>query len=248
MRVTIVGSGDAFGSGGRCHSCYRLESGGRTLVVDFGASSILGWRNLGLDPAEIDAVVLSHLHGDHFGGLPFLLLDRQFSKRGRGRPLTIAGPPGTTGRLDSLLEACFPGSSALPWRFDWRVAEIPPGESMNLEGFSIETAEVVHFSGGPSTALRIGAGGHLFAFSGDTEWTDALVGVARDADLMLVECYSGEHRVSGHIDWPTLRERLPDLRARRIMVTHMGPSALARLADFEAAGLLVAADGSTIDL
>lgn len=248
MRVTVVGCGDAFGSGGRSHSCYRLDALGRTLLADFGASAILGWRRLGFDTGAIDAVVLSHLHGDHFGGLPFLLLDRQFSSSGQGRDLIVAGPPGTRVRLEALLDVTYPGAAKLPWRFDWSVVEIPPGGSLDIAGFNVETREVVHASGAPSTGLRIGAEGKLFAFSGDTEWTDALIPLGHHADLFVVECYSGTARVRGHLDWPTLRDKLPLLDARQRMVTHMGPGALPLTAEFEAAGLLVAYDGFVIDL
>jgi len=72
MRLTVVGCGDAFGSGGRGNACFLVESGTVTLALDFGATALVGLRRLGLDPNRLDAVVLSHLHGDHFGGLPFL--------------------------------------------------------------------------------------------------------------------------------------------------------------------------------
>jgi ribonuclease BN (tRNA processing enzyme) len=93
MRLTIAGSGDAFGSGGRLNTCFWLETAKGMLLVDCGASALPALKACKLDPNKIDAVVLSHLHGDHFGGLPFLLLDAQFLSR-REKPLLIAGPPG----------------------------------------------------------------------------------------------------------------------------------------------------------
>ncbi len=72
MRITIVGCGDAFGSGGRFNTCVFLEPAKGTLLVDFGASSLVALKARGLDPDRIDGIVLSHLHGDHFGALPFL--------------------------------------------------------------------------------------------------------------------------------------------------------------------------------
>ena len=103
MRLTIVGSGDAFGSGGRFNTCFFLETAKGKLLVDCGASSLVALKAQGLDPNEVDGIVLSHLHGDHFGALPFLLMDAQFLMR-RERPLLIAGPPGTRTRLDQSLE------------------------------------------------------------------------------------------------------------------------------------------------
>ena len=154
MKLTIAGSGDAFGSGGRLNTCFLLETAKATLLVDCGASAMPALKKQGIDPNRIDAIVLSHLHGDHFGGLPFLLLDAQFLSR-RERPLLIAGPPGTRARLDALLEVFFPKSTGSKWRFAWRVEEIAIGIETDVLGHSLSTAEVIHQSGAPSTALRI---------------------------------------------------------------------------------------------
>jgi ribonuclease BN (tRNA processing enzyme) len=247
MRVTVVGSGDAFGSGGRFNTCFFLETAKAALLVDCGASTLIALKARGLDPNRIDGIVLSHLHGDHFGGLPFLLLDGQFLAR-RDRPLAIAGPPGARERIDALLEVTFPKATANRWRFPWEVTEIEVGRPTRVLGHSITTAEVVHFSGAPSTALRISDGERCFAYSGDTEWVEALVGVADGADLFVIECYGYSGRLSGHVTWEILKPRLADLRARRVMITHMNPTMLARTDEARAAGLLVAEDGAVIEL
>src|SRR5205823_615436 len=122
MRLTIVGSGDAFGSGGRFNTCFMVETAERRLLLDCGASSLVALKARTIDPNTIEAVVLSHLHGDHFGALPFLLLDAQFLSR-RTHPLLIAGPPGTRERLNAACETFFPRSSASSWHFPLRVEE-----------------------------------------------------------------------------------------------------------------------------
>ena len=86
MKLTIVGSGDAFGSGGRLNTCFFLETAKAALLIDCGASALPALKGQGIEPNRIDAIILSHLHGDHFGGLPFLLLDGQFLSR-REKPL-----------------------------------------------------------------------------------------------------------------------------------------------------------------
>jgi ribonuclease BN (tRNA processing enzyme) len=247
MRVTVAGSGDAFGSGSRFNTCFFLETAKGTLLVDCGASALVALKAYGLDPDRIDAVVLSHLHGDHFGGLPFLLLDAQFLA-GRNRPLLIAGPPGTRQRLDALLEVFFPTSTANKWRFRWAVEEIEVGRPTELIGHSVTSAEVVHYSGAPSTALRISDGERCFAYSGDTEWVEALIPIADAADLFVIECYGYAGWLRGHVTWEVLKPRLGDLRARRIMITHMNPTMLAHQDEAIAAGLLVAKDGAVIEL
>ncbi|MBV9394468.1 MAG: MBL fold metallo-hydrolase [Methylobacteriaceae bacterium] len=247
MRVTFVGTGDAFNSGGRAHTCFRLDSGGRTLVVDFGASALSAWRKLGLDLCDVDAIALSHLHGDHFGALPFILLDYQFVSRCKDS-LVIAGPPGTQARLHAAMETFFPKSTSNKWRFKWSVSEIALGEPTAVAGFQIVTTEMLHPSGAPSTALRISKNGKLFAYSGDTAWNDGLFDVAEGADLFVVECSSGNSPLPYHLDWPTLKANLPGLKAKRVAVTHMGDSALARAAEMKAAGVHVTFDGEILDI
>src|SRR5262245_46921886 len=157
MRLTIVGSGDAFGSGGRFNTCFWLDTAKGTLLVDCGASSLVALNARKLDHRRVDGILLSHLHGDHFGGLPFLLLDAQFLTR-RERPLLIAGPPGTRARLDQAIEVFFPRATSNQWKFAWEVMEIEAGRSADVLGHRVTTTEVVHFSGAPSTALRISDG------------------------------------------------------------------------------------------
>jgi ribonuclease BN (tRNA processing enzyme) len=246
MKLTIVGSGDAFGSGGRANTCFFLETGRNVLLADCGASSLPALKARGIDPNRIDAIVLSHLHGDHFGALPFLLLDAQFLSR-RERPLVIAGPPGTRERLDAALEVFFPKSTGSKWRFPWRVDEIVPGAPTDVLGHPLLTTEVVHQSGAPSTALRLSDGSSVFAYSGDTEWTDALLPIARDADLFICECYAYAGKLTGHMSWETLKTKIPELRAKRVMLTHMNPTMLARLDEVRDSGVLVADDGLGIE-
>jgi ribonuclease BN (tRNA processing enzyme) len=247
MKLTIVGSGDAFGSGGRFNTCFKVETAGRTVLIDFGASSLVALKAQGIDPNTIDGILISHLHGDHFGGLPFLLLDAQFLSR-RTRPLVIAGPPGSRARIDALMEIFFPRSTGTKWRFAWNVVELAPGPAHEWLGFKVTTAEVVHPSGAPSTAIRLDDGSSVVAYSGDTEWTDALIPIADGADLFIIECYEHDREVAGHLCWGILKTRLADLRARRIVVTHMNPSMLACIREASGLGLLIAKDGLALEL
>jgi ribonuclease BN (tRNA processing enzyme) len=247
MRLTVVGSGDAFGSGGRFNTCFLLETAKATLLIDCGATALVALKAHGIDPNRIDGIVLSHLHGDHFGAIPFLLLDAQFLAQ-RERPLLIAGPPGARARIDQLLEVFFPRSTQNKWRFPWKVEEIDIGRPTDVLGHEVTTTTVQHFSGAPSTALRLSDGQKMFAYSGDTEWVEALTSVADGADLFIIECYAHSGPMTGHVTWEVLKPRLPDLRARRTMITHMNPTMLARAEEAKAAGLLVAEDGLVVDV
>jgi len=247
MRLTIIGSGDAFGSGGRFNTCFHLAVGERRFLIDCGATTHTALRVRNIDSNTIDAVILSHLHGDHFGGIPFLMIDGQYLSR-RERPLLFAGPPGTTERINAALEVFFAGSSKTKYRFPWSVIEIPVGEPTDVLGLNVVSAEVIHFSGAPSTALRISDGKKTVAYSGDTQWTEALLPIAAGADLFIVECYEYERELTGHMNWKTIKQRLADFKARRVMLTHMNHTMLARLDEARAAGVLVAEDGLMLDL
>src|ERR1700744_855916 len=128
VAVTFAGSGDAFGSGGRSQACIHLRAPGHApALLDCGATSLSALKACGLDPGEIGTVFVSHLHGDHFGGLPYLILDGQFSRR--TSPRTVAGPPGTAGRLRQAMETAFPGSPGARRGFGVEVVELEPGST-----------------------------------------------------------------------------------------------------------------------
>jgi ribonuclease BN (tRNA processing enzyme) len=168
MRVRFAGSGDAFGSGGRWQTCLHLAAGGQVLLVDGGATSLVALKARGLDPNAVGAVAVSHLHGDHFGGLPFLILDGQFSCR--SAPLLVAGPPGIRGRLVQAREALFPGLGSAHRRFPVEVIELATdGTPAALGAASVRGWEVEHACGAPPLALRVELGGVSFAYSGDTQ-------------------------------------------------------------------------------
>jgi len=247
MKVTIVGSGDAFGSGGRAHTCIRIDAAATTILVDFGSGSMTAWQKLGFDSNDVDAIVISHLHGDHFGGLPGLLLQAQYIAK-RRKPLLIVGPPGLKTRLQTMLDLLFPGCAAVTWNFDWQVREIAGGAKMTVAGLDLETFDVIHSPGSMPTGLRLSDRKHIFAYSGDTAWTETLNDIAADADFFLCECSSGDEQVPYHLHWPLLKEKVKGFTAKRIALTHMGPSAITKIPEMKAAGLLIANDGLSVDL
>ena len=229
MRVQFLGSGDAFGSGGRMQACILLDSGASRFLLDCGASSLIALKRAGIDPNEIDALLISHLHGDHFGGVPFLLLDGQFSKR--TRPLLVAGPPGLERRVLEAMEVLFPGSSRAQRKFATQFCELAEGAPTQIREARVTGYEVVHACGAPPYALRVEVADRTIAYSGDTEWTDRLLSAASGADLFIAEAYFFEKPVRFHLEWAALARRREALGAKRLIVTHMGPDMLARVSE-----------------
>ena len=226
--VQFVGSGDAFGSGGRFQACISLRCTQGHVLVDCGASSLIALKRLGLDASTIDAVVISHLHGDHFGGIPFLVLDQQFARRERA--LLIAGPPGLRERVIRIMEALFPGSAEVHRRFELRLIELPEHTPTLIGPVQVTAIPVVHASGSPAYALRLLADGKIVAYSGDTEWTDSLFEVAAGADLFVCEAYTFDKPIKYHLSYAALEERRERLGCRRLILTHPSADLLERRA------------------
>jgi ribonuclease BN (tRNA processing enzyme) len=213
------------------------------LLVDCGATSLVAMRGAGIDPLTIDAVALTHLHGDHFGGLPFLVLDAQF--RRRAAALTIAGPPSVRQRVEAAMEVFFPGSTTVARRFAVDFVELTDGAPARVGGLTVTPFAVVHASGAPAHALRVEDGARVLTYSGDTEWTDRLLDAAHGADLFVCEAYVYDRIVKYHLSYETVRARREAFGCRRILLTHMGPDMLARQAD---AAFECARDGLVIEV
>jgi ribonuclease BN (tRNA processing enzyme) len=243
VEVRFLGSGDAFGSGGRFQTCFQIAGEKASCLIDCGATSLTAMKKFGVDSAAVDAILLSHLHGDHFGGIPFFILQAQFSRR--VRTLKIAGPRGVETRIRDAMEILFPGSWGTPRRFPVDFVEYTDGQRMQLdEGLSVVPYEVFHPSGAPAYALKVNLQGKEIGYSGDTEWVDRLLETAAGTDLFICEGYCFEKK-KFHLDYATVMAHLPQMKCRRLLLTHMSEEMLARVQDL---GVEWAEDGQKVAL
>lgn len=248
MRLTVLGCGDAFGSGGRLQTCYHLAVAGTEVLIDCGVTTLIGLERQKLDPNRVSAVLVSHLHGDHFGGLPWLVLHARHVGR-RTAPLVVTGPAGTEERFRLASEVLFADSLRTEPPFALRFAAYALREPLQVgPGLTVTAYPVSHPSGAVSCALRIEGGGRTLAFSGDTEWTDSLLEVARDADLFIAECYAWRTPTRYHMGWGVIEPHLDELRARRVMLTHMNRDMLANAASIRDPRVVIAEDGLVLDV
>ena len=244
MQLRFIGCGDALGSGGRANTCFHVTGDSVNFLIDCGASSLPALKRFDVISDSIDLILITHFHGDHFGGLPFFLLDAQFTRR--TRPLVIAGPRGIEARLTQVMEALFEHSSKTKQRFDLSVVEFNPEESRSFGAVKVTPYSVVHGeSGGPFLAYRIEAEGRIIAYSADTEWTETLIPAARGADLFIAEAYYYDKIVKNHLSLTTLEAHLPEINARRLILTHMSDDMLERL---DSLSYSTASDGLVVEL
>jgi ribonuclease BN (tRNA processing enzyme) len=244
MRVTVLGSGDAFGSGGRFHSAYLTEVEDATFLLDCGPSILQSAKRARWDLQKLDAVLLTHLHGDHFGGVPFLFMEYRYETP-RTRPLVVYGPEGTERRVRGLFAALYERTAAEPLPFPVVYRELEPGQTVTLGTASVKAVGVRHVPELTAFAYRVEASGRTFLYSGDTAWTDELGMNARGVDLFVCECSTFETRLDIHMSYPEIAARARELGCRRLVLSHLGSEPLRRLDELT---LECARDGMTLDL
>lgn len=227
MQLQFIGSGDAFGSGGRFNTCFHLTGARTNALIDCGASSLIALKRANVARNAIGTILVTHFHADHFGGIPFFVLDAQLVAK-RKEPLLIAGPPGLQGWYDRLFAVTFPGERTLP--FALTLQEVETAKPNAIGDLRVTPFVVRHAdNAGPCLAYRIEVEGKTICYSGDTEWTDALIEAAHGADLFICECHMFEKVVRAHLSFSTLREKLPRIGAKRVILTHMSEDMLSQL-------------------
>lgn len=226
MRLQFVGCGDAFGSGGRFNTCFHVTGERTNLLIDCGASSLVALKQLGIDRNAISTIVVTHFHADHFGGVPFFMLDAQFFSKRRS-PLAIVGPTGLKGWYERVMETAFPGSSQASQKFDLHLVEIAAGETVSVNETTVRAFQALHGPpGGPYLAVRIEAEGKAIAYTGDTEWTPDLIAAGKEADLFIAEAYFRDKSIATHLSLNAIEANLSAIAPKRLILTHMSDDML----------------------
>lgn len=199
-----------------------------------------------IDPSIVGLVFLSHLHGDHYGALPNLLLQREYLDVAKSS-LKIAGPPGFPKRLQQLTEAMFPGAWRDRWSFPLELIELEPEQETNVMGRIIKTVPVNHYAGlEPSTAMRIATCGKVIAYSGDTGWNESLIGISQGSDVFLCDCNDRHDELfEGHLSYETIRKKRDQISTKRLIITHLGPEMIGQKVNLD---IEVAYDGQVVPL
>ena len=220
VSVRFVGSGDSFGSGGRFQTCILVDGGGTRFAIDFGTSSLIALNQQGIEHNSIDTILLTHLHGDHCGGVAFMLMDAMLGAR-RSRPLTIAGPRETRARMGAIAEALFPGSAVMTAKFPLDYVEMEVGRATAVGTLRVTPYAAKHTWQTNPTFLRVEVGDKVIAYTGDGEWTEEMATMGRGADLVIAECYYYAKPIKWHLNYPALVEHFRDFGAKRVILTHM---------------------------
>jgi ribonuclease BN (tRNA processing enzyme) len=242
--LVLIGTSDAFGAGGRRQSAYLLRAPGGSVLLDCGGSTPSGLAALGIERDEVDAVLLTHFHADHFGGIPLLLLGAHYVDR-RRRPLWIAGPPGVERRVREMARALGHPLDNHRLGFEVRFSEIPVGAALAVGPVEARAFATFHSPDSCPHGLVVSAGHRRVAYSGDTGWFDALPGEVNRADLFLCECTQVHREFEYHLSLDELAEKSREFDCGRLVLTHLGAE-MRTLEDTR--GFEIADDGRVLKL
>lgn len=247
VRLTVLGSGDAFSGGGRGSAAYIVEDAHGRLLVDCGPTVPHALKARGLTPAAIPHLLVTHLHGDHIAGLPFVILSGMYEEPERG-PLELCGPPLLARQSEALFATCYPDVVGRPRPFRLEYREIAPGGQAFLGGRRVTAFRMHHMSGEyDCLGYRIETSGRVVAFTGDTGAEAPLQDLARDADLFVCECTNPAGVAGGkHLSTDDIRRLRSGWSARRVLLTHL--SARAREEARSIPDVELADDGAVVEV
>ena len=226
VSVTVLGSGDAFATAGRSQSGYLVKGAGTCVLMDAGPDLLGSLKRKKLDPADIDVVVVSHLHGDHFSGIPFLMLEYMYESPPE-RKIYIVGPRNLESRCWRMMKLAYPRFDLNVIRHWLHFIELAPGDEIRLGRLTIGSIRSPHTQPDISLSLKLRIAGRTIVYSGDTGWNEELVKFAEGADLFICECtyYESSHLVF-HMNYPQLAANRGRFKVKRMVLTHLGREVL----------------------
>lgn len=192
MRVTFLGVGEAFDPD-LANTSILIESGETSMILDCGFSAgLLAWRYADT-PLDIDALYISHFHGDHFYGIPAFLA--RSAEDGRTKTLRIIGQKGVGHITRQAVQLAYPGVLE-KMQFAVEYIECHPQRSIDVHDMRCSFAASNHPM--PCLSIRLDHAGRSLFYSGDGGATDDAVQLAHGADLCILESYAEHGEVRGH--------------------------------------------------
>jgi ribonuclease BN (tRNA processing enzyme) len=244
VRVVFLGTGDAFGSGGRNQSSYLIETEASSFLLDCGATALLSLKRFGADPSRVHSMIVSHLHGDHIAGLPFFFLEWLYQAR-RETQVVIAGPRGIQEKAEGLYALMYGSAKLGQIRSLVQYVNLEPEQLASFEQVEVFPFRVPHQADAVSLALKVWVSGKTILYSGDSPWTEALAHQSAGTDLFICECSYYRPQEGNHLSLQEILMHRQDLRSRKIVLSHLGAEVLSHAKEipFDWAG-----DGMIVDI
>ncbi len=252
MEITVVGSGTVVPRLARRQSCVAVETGNETLFFDLGSGAVRGMLHAGLDPFAVDRIFFTHFHPDHtVDVVPLLFAIKYGAEQERERPLALYGP--------EPFQSFF-GDITNVWG-DWMLGDYPTQvhelphaclSPLNLPDLRVSWAPAKHCP--ESIAYRLEGENGAFVYTGDTEYAETIVNLARGAHTLLIECSLPEDTpVPGHLTPSGVARIASEADVEQVVLTHVYPQTDALDLVQEVGGgfegeVAVAADGTKLSV
>ena len=225
--VLFVGTSDAFGAGGRRQAAILLRDPSGTLLLDCGPTTLTGLAALRVRRDEIDVILVSHFHGDHFGGIPLFLLAAVYEDH-RRKPLRIIGPTGVHERVKAAAAGLGHPIEENDRRYPIEFQEFQADEEMDAGPAIVRAFRGHHQDEAQPHGFVVTSGSRRVAYTGDTGWFDALPEKVKGSDLLISECTLLEKGYEYHLSFEELEARRKAFDCDRLVLTHLGPEMSAR--------------------
>ncbi|MGB3634608.1 MAG: MBL fold metallo-hydrolase [Rubrobacteraceae bacterium] len=252
MEITVVGSGTVVPRLPRRQSCVVVSTGNETFVFDLGSGAVRGMLHAGLDPFAVDRIFFTHFHPDHtVDVVPLLFAMNYGSNEPRTRPLSVTGPEPFEEFWEKIMNVW---GDWMEGDYPLKVSELPREcpSPLDLPGCHVSWTPAKHRP--ESIAYRLETEGRAFVYTGDTEYSESVVELARGAHTMLIECsFPDDSPVPGHLTPGSVARIASEANVGRIVLSHIYPAAdsLDLIADVEKGyegETVVAEDGLTISV
>ncbi len=243
MKLTVLGCGDAFASGGRFNTSFLLDTGSRKVLLDCGASTLIRLKQEGITAFDIEGIIITHFHGDHYGGLPFLVISSVFEGK-RDKPLHLFGPEGLKEKVRTLQGALYPGTEKLLDELQIHYHEFIDEGWRGAMDIEVWATKVVHAPPSNPHGVKVKIGGKVIGFSGDTEWTDSLIELASGTNLFICECNFWDKDGPGHLSYKKIQENKHLFQTKKLALTHLGTEVINQNPE----GILLLEDGMGLEV
>jgi len=207
MDLTFLGSGNAFASGGRYWSSFLVDN---KYLFDAPPTLLPHLKQLGISLPDIEVVFISHHHGDHFIGLPFLLLEYVYMTP-RTQDLYIVGPPGVERWMEDFADRCYPDITR-DAGYKRRYLDAVPHKDLTAGSVRFRAVPMNHVKDSMQAfGYRAAINGKTLAYTGDTMFCEEVFELADGADVLVVDCTYSDGSGPEHMgldDIKVIRQRI----------------------------------------